>query len=130
MTHDCLLPTLRALECALHDPRTRHDRQRLSELLHPDFHELGRSGTAYTRSEMMARLLEQDQDVKLHTQDFVVHALAPSIVLLTYRSAHVSASGAVTLPTNRSSIWQLTPSGWTIVFHQGTPTEVFTPESP
>ena len=48
-----LLEELSSLETELHKDETRHDRQRMETLLHPDFIEFGRSGTRYTRAEIL-----------------------------------------------------------------------------
>ena len=48
-----LLEELRSLETELHKDETRHDRQRMETLLHPDFIEFGRSGTRYTRADIL-----------------------------------------------------------------------------
>ncbi|HTA64125.1 MAG TPA: nuclear transport factor 2 family protein [Xanthomonadaceae bacterium] len=131
MAHDSILSTLRALECELHESGTRHDRQRLVELLHPDFHEFGRSGASYTRADILEHLLaEPEPGQQVHAQDFVVRELAASAFLLTYRSATVAASGILERHANRSSVWRLGPSGWQVVFHQGTPADAFAREQP
>ena len=40
---------LQALEAELHHPGVRCSRERLEQSLHPDFHEVGRSGRQYSR---------------------------------------------------------------------------------
>jgi hypothetical protein len=58
-------------------------------------------------------------------RDFVLEPLAEGCALLTYRSASITADGTLERHTNRSSVWQLTPEGWKMLFHQGTPTTPF-----
>jgi len=125
MPNESILSTLRALECELHQPKARRDRQRLVELLHPDFHEFGRSGATYTQADILERLPAEFGPDQVHAQEFVVRELAPSVFLLTYRSAAIAASGILDRHANRSSVWRLGPSGWQVVFHQGTPTDAF-----
>ncbi|MBD1875457.1 DUF4440 domain-containing protein [Nodosilinea sp. FACHB-131] len=125
MTQMSLLAILRELECELHQPQCRADRERLEQLLAIDFREFGRSGASYTRNDILARLPLETEAPQIHAQDFAVHELADSIVLLTYRSAHRSLSGELFRHTNRSSIWRLGSTGWQMVFHQGTPTDSF-----
>jgi hypothetical protein len=120
-----LLATLRELECELHQPECRRNRERLAQLLAPDFKEFGRSGATYTRDDELMSLPSEPELPQVHAQDFVVNDLSDSIALLTYRSAHVNASGELFRHTNRSSIWRLDSSGWQMVFHQGTPTAPF-----
>lgn len=120
-----LLTTLRDLECELHQPECRGNRERLEQLLAPDFREFGRSGASYTRDDTLATLPLETEKPQTHAQDFVVHELSDSIVLLTYRAAHLDPSGELFRHTNRSSIWRLDSAGWQMVFHQGTPTAPF-----
>lgn len=120
-----LLATLRELECELHQPECRSNRERLAQLLAPDFREFGRSGTIYTRDYELMSLPNEPEPPLIHAQDFAVRQLSDSIALLTYRSAHVKPSGELFRHTNRSSIWRLDSSGWQMVFHQGTPTGSF-----
>lgn len=129
MDHRSLLSTLCELERELHQPQCRGDRERLVQLLAPEFREFGRSGATYRRDDMLLRLPAETETPEIHAQDFAAHKLSDSIVLLTYRSAHVSSSGELFRHTNRSSIWCLGSSGWQMVFHQGTPTAAFDPEA-
>ena len=109
MSHDdlSLLDTLRALEVELHHPGVRSSAERLSQLLHPDFHEVGRSGRQYDR-ETIIRWLR-------------VAPIAPDAALLTYRSAHRQQDGSLAHHTLRSSLWLKTSQGWQMRYHQGTP---------
>lgn len=127
MEDESLLPTLRALECELHQPKCRSDRERLAQLLAPDFREFGRSGRFYSRDDTLALLPTETEASPTHAQDFAIQLLSDTIALLTYRSAYVSPSGELFRHTNRSSIWQLNPIGWQMIFHQGTPTDPFDP---
>jgi hypothetical protein len=120
-----LLSMLRELECKLHQPECRRSQERLAQLLAPDFREFGRSGAIYTRDRTLMSLPTDPEPPQIHAQNFVVNPLSDSIALLTYQSAHVNPSGELFRHTNRSSIWRLDPSGWQIVFHQGTPTDPF-----
>ena len=125
MKNVSLLSTLRELECELHQPGCRRDRERLAQLLAPDFREFGRSGATYTRDYELMSLLSDAEPPQIHAQDFAVNQLSDSIALLTYRLAHVNPSGELFRHANRSSIWRLESSGWRMVFHQGTPTTPF-----
>jgi hypothetical protein len=48
-----LLEELRSLETELHTTEARRNWQRMEMLLHPDFVEFGRSGTRYTRADIL-----------------------------------------------------------------------------
>lgn len=117
-----LLDTLRSLEAELHHPGVRCSHERLEQLLHPDFHEVGRSGRRYTRETVVAFLAAQADPPEVQADAYALTALAEDCALLTYRSAHRSDAGLV-LPALRSSIWRRTPAGWQLFYHQGTPTE-------
>ena len=116
-----VLAILRELECELHEPTTRGSRERLTQLLHSSFREFGRSGAVVSQPEVIAHLIAETQHPKVLAQGFTVLELAPSVVLLTYQSAHVTPSGQLERHTNRASIWRLEACGWQMVFHQGTP---------
>lgn len=115
-----LLEELAALEAELHHPGVRCSRERLEALLHPDFHEVGRSGTPYTRETVIRHLLQADPPDVL-AEGYRLQPLAPGVALLTYRSAHRQPGGPPALPALRSSVWVRTGGGWQLLYHQGTP---------
>lgn len=125
MSPESVLLTLQALERELQQLETRGSRERLTQLLHTQFLEFGRSGAVYTQAQVIEQLLANPTPAKVHMQGFAMIELAPSVVLLTYQSAQIAFSGSLERHTNRSSIWRLEASGWQIVFHQRTPTEPF-----
>lgn len=115
-----LLATLQALEVELHHPGVRCDAQRLEALLHPDFHEVGRSGRQYDRPTIVRFLAAQETQPAVEPGAFKVDELAPGVALLTYRSAHREADGTLVHHTLRSSLWLRTAQGWQMRYHQGT----------
>ena len=120
-----LLKTLQSLEMALHRPEVRSNRAELDRLLHPAFREFGRSGGIYERAEVLAEFADQPPAYAVWAQDFHVLPLSAGLALLTYRSAHLTGEGGLEHCAIRSSLWQLTPTGWRLLFHQGTPTGTF-----
>lgn len=116
-----LLQQLRALEVELHHPGVRCGRERLLQLLHPEFHEVGRSGRAYDRETVIRYLLEQTSQPVVASDDFALAELAPRVALLTYHSAHVDPGQGRVRCTLRSSLWVRTDAGWLLRYHQGTP---------
>jgi hypothetical protein len=118
-----LMTTLQALEVELHHPGVRCCAQRLVQLLHPDFHEVGRSGRAYDRPTIVAYLAAQTHSPDVVPDHFSVSPLAPGVALLNYRSAHRQADGSLFMHTLRSSLWLDTGAGWQLRYHQGTPAE-------
>lgn len=114
---------LHALEVELHKPAARNVAERLNALLHQDFRELGRSGGAYAKAEILSRLPAEVQHAVVVVADsFEERAIGEFVALLTYRSAHQQADGTLDAFTLRSSVWERTTLGWQMSFHQGTPT--------
>lgn len=118
---NALLATLQALEVELHHPGVRCDAQRLDQLLHPEFHEVGRSGRPYDRATVVRFLGEQVAFPPVISDDFALQALGPGIALLSYRSALRRPDATLENHTLRSSVWVLHGALWQLIYHQGTP---------
>ncbi len=118
-----LLEELRALETEMHVTETRRNRHRMEALLHPEFVEFGRSGTRYSRADILNEFGPNSGLPAIHSENFNVTVLAEGVALLTYLSAHVDARGKLHKCTLRSSVWVRTDAGWQMRFHQGTPAE-------
>lgn len=115
-----LLQELQALEVELHHPGVRCTRERLNELLHPQFHEVGRSGRAYNRETIVNFLAKQKTQPAVVSEKFTVAELGPGVALLTYRSAHLENDTILVNHTLRSSVWVKTNAAWQLRYHQGT----------
>jgi hypothetical protein len=102
------------LESALIDPTVRRSQDRLEALLHPDFIELGSSGSVYDR-EMIVEMMSQEVSGEVIIRDFETRNISENTVLVTYRSIGQSGDEA-----RRSSLWVKGDDGWRIHFHQGT----------
>lgn len=118
-----LLQELQSLEVELHHPGVRCNRERLEQLLHPEFHEVGRSGRTYGRESIVNHLAAQQTQPVVVSDSFAVSQLAPGVALLTYRSAHVESEGKLVHHTLRSSVWLKASAGWQMRYHQGTPAQ-------
>jgi hypothetical protein len=116
---------VKQLEAELHQHMVRSDAERVSKLLHKSFVECGRSGRFYKRNEILEELSKEEPEVTVWAQDFVAEEVSDGIILLTYKSAHINTEGELSSHTFRSSLWQQTPHGWQVRFHQGTPTGAF-----
>ena len=114
------LQLIQGLEVELHHPGVRCDRERLEQLLHPEFHEVGRSGRKYSRETIVEYMSSQAAQPAVVSEAFALSELGPGVVLLTYRSAHVEAGEVLAHHTHRSSIWVETTVGWQLRYHQGT----------
>ena len=117
---NALLSELQALEVELHHPGVGCSRERLEQLLHPAFHEVGRSGSAYTRETVINYLASQYSQPVVVSDSFALSELGPGIALLTYRSAHLEPGNLLTNHTLRSSVWLSAAGGWRLRYHQGT----------
>ncbi|WP_043624867.1 nuclear transport factor 2 family protein [Nonomuraea candida] len=104
-------------ELRLLDPEVRSSAELMAGLLHPEFREIGASGRLWSRSEIIADLVESSRpsDEPIGASDLAGLLLTPDVVHLTY----VSDSGG--RRARRSSIWVRTEAGWRLYFHQGTP---------
>ncbi|NDY93369.1 nuclear transport factor 2 family protein [Ideonella livida] len=116
-----LTPLLAGLEAELHHPGAACSRERLEALLHPDFHEVGRSGLPYDRATVLDFLARQGGDPQVRAWGHAAHRLAPHAALLTFCSARVSAQGELSHAARRLSVWRQDASGWRLFYHQGTP---------
>jgi hypothetical protein len=119
-----LLEHLRVLEIELHRLETRQNRNRLERLLHPDFVEFARSGRRYSRGDVLVEFSGFGAALEpVHVEQFELAELGPGAALLTYLSAHKTATGEFYRRTLRSSLWLETETGWRMRFHQGTPAD-------
>jgi hypothetical protein len=116
-----LLDHLRVLEAELHHPGSARSRERLEQLLHPRFHEVGKSGRRYTREGVIAHLSSLAERPDVVADEYAVHVLVDGCALLTYRSSEPAPEGGGRVVALRSSIWLRTPAGWQLYHHQGTP---------
>ncbi len=113
-----VLAELVALEPIFHRPEfgtTRADYERMTA---EDFWEVGASGRRYSRAHVQDVLEQRAADPakeELEASEFCCRRLAGEVYLVTYTLVQNR-----TRKTRRSTIWQRTPSGWQIVFHQGT----------
>ena len=92
----------------------------MDELLHHDFREIGRSGIEHDRETIIAEFATGGELPRIDAWGFRLSILSETVSLLTYRTAHLSASGERSRITLRSSLWIRTDSGWKLRFHQGT----------
>lgn len=105
---------VKAAEVALLTSAIRRDPDRLLDLLHEDFVEIGRSGRLWTRDEIVASLSAEDDRPDPDTDEWAFADLADGLVLLTYRIRRESGE------SRHSSIWDLRSGDPKLRFHQGT----------
>lgn len=108
---------VKALEEKLLSIEVRRSKAALESLLADDFIEIGRSGRAYNKAQVIEALLRGSASLAPTFSEFKVHMLADGLFLATY----FSVNKVNNLASRRSSIWRKTGNSWQMVFHQGTP---------
>jgi len=109
------------LEQRLLQPKVRRSKHDLVILLADDFVEYGSSGRVFHKQQVVEDL-PHAPSVQMTLQDFHAKALAPDVVLTTFRVVKKNEAGAEKIHSLRSSIWKFIDGRWQMVFHQGTPT--------
>ena len=107
------------LEGALHLREVRASAEQLMELLDDDFHELGVSGTVWTRAAIVDALRDEAFS-KRTMSDFRVLRMASDVALVTYRAHREAIAERPAADSLRSSLWKRRQGRWRMVFHQGT----------
>ncbi len=116
---ESILEELIAREPIFHRPEHGTTRADFENMILPGFWEIGASGNIYTRDYVLAELerrhqTQSPQEDVWETSNFHCRKLAQDVYLLTYSLLQGERR------TRRSTIWQQTPTGWKIIFHQGT----------
>ena len=107
---------IKKLEEKLLSNEVRNSEEELNRLLADDFLEYGKSGSVYTRKNVIEALLQEENKIIITLFDFEVKLLAENVMLALYKTK--TSNNKVVL---RSSIWKKHITlGWQIVFHQGT----------
>ncbi len=113
-----VLSELSSLEPIFHRPDLGSLRSDFEQMTTEDFWETGASGRRYSR-KFVLDVLEERASVPppdvWETSDLHCRRLGEDTYLLTYTLLQEKAR-----LTRRSTIWQSTPRGWKIVYHQGT----------
>jgi hypothetical protein len=121
MDSKLLLNQLQDLEIELHQFEVRNDKNRLNELFHESFIEIGRYGKTRHKSEILANLGKEAIAGAIWSQDYDIEVLSDELSLLMYKSAMMDEEGNLSIHTFRSSLWQKVTGSWRIRFHQWTP---------
>lgn len=107
-----------ALERSLLQPAVRASAAELDALLADEFREIGASGRAFGKDEVLARLPEES-GVAFTVAEMNVQLLGSDHALVTYRATR--RAGGVDQASWRSSLWRREATGWRMLYHQGTP---------
>ena len=120
---DDLLAELTALETELHHPGATCTRTRLERLLHPDFHEVGRSRKRYTLQVVIDFLADRTSLPQVVAYDHRLERLADDVALLHFASLETQPDGTHRQAARRVSVWRRTALGRQLHYHQGTPAQ-------
>lgn len=113
-------------EIALHQYEVRQNKADITRLLHPEFREVGESGTSYDFQSINTMMEEGDaSNGYIYSQDFECINLEESVQMLLYKSASVNELGIKSHFAKRVSIWVLNGEQWQLKYHQGTPCDLF-----
>ena len=113
-----VLAELSAREPIFHRPEFGNTRADFERMTAEDFWETGASGRRYSRRDVLDLLEERHSkphDDVWETSGFECRPVGGDTYLLTYTLLQNH-----TRLTRRSTIWERSPDGWKIVYHQGT----------
>jgi len=120
-TDPVLLPVLaelRGREPIFHTPEFGTTRADFEKATAPDYWEASASGRRYSRDFVLRTLDEHPpvnaDSVGWESYDHALRRLGPDTYLITYTLRQIERL------TRRATIWQSTPQGWRILYHQGT----------
>ena len=114
---DAILKELSAREPIFHRRELGTGRDDLLAMTDHDFWEIGASGKAYSREFVIEMLMERyktPESDDWSCQDFAVRCLGQDLYQLNYVLNQPGRR------TRRTTLWRRAPTGWKIVFHQGT----------
>ncbi len=109
--------SLRKLEPVFHTPATLPPSVKPTDLLAPEFFEVGASGRRYARDEVigvMADRVTRGEPELLEPVDFACTRVTQDVFLATYRLRQKERW------TWRNSLWRREGGAWKLVYHQGT----------
>lgn len=110
---------LQKLEEQLLQAAFRKTPEKIAALLADEFIEIGKTGQIYNKQQVIESLAIE-APITQSLMDFRVLALAPDVVLVTYKISQQKLSETNSIYSLRSSIWKLMDNRWQLVFHQGT----------
>jgi hypothetical protein len=113
-----ILDELRPLEPIFHTPDFGLEPADFERRTAPDYWEVGASGRRYSRDFILQTLFDSPPvdaaTLRWRASGHALRQLSPDTYLLTYSLRQSERL------TRRSTLWQRTPTGWQILFHQGT----------
>ena len=102
-------------ERSLHDPAVRSDRNRLEDLLHPDYVEFSSTGRLWSRAAVIDALTNRPGSVAaVSVLDMGAHQVTPDTVIVTSVTQHGLRRSV------RNTVWILQSGEWRMRLHQAT----------
>ncbi|MDH5231458.1 MAG: DUF4440 domain-containing protein [Gammaproteobacteria bacterium] len=111
--------TIFQLEERLLLPEVRKNRDRINQLLAPEFEELGSNGKLNSRDAVLDWLLNHELDTRWQLSQFRIRQLTSDIVLAIYHAKKIQIDSAQSHGSMRSSLWRCVNNEWKMIFHQG-----------
>ena len=105
-------------EQALLTEAVRASREALDALLADDFMEIASTGVSFGKAAVVDRLPQEAGSVAFECKEFTERPVADGVVVVTYRATVVR--NGIRTASMRASLWRREPTGWRMVFHQGT----------
>ena len=105
-------------EQALLTEAVRTSREALDTLLADDFMEIASTGVSFGKAAVLDRLPQEAGSVAFEGTGFTERPVADGVVVVTYRATVVR--NGIRTASMRASLWRREPTGWRMVFHQGT----------
>jgi hypothetical protein len=113
-----ILDELRPLEPIFHTAAFGLEPADFDRRMAPDYWEVGASGRRYSRDFILQMLADAPPvdatTARWRASGHALRRLSPETYLLTYSLRQGERL------TRRATLWQSTPHGWIILFHQGT----------
>ena len=114
--HDQIL----RMEEALTSPEVRASELALSNILHPEFKEIGKSGRTFDFNDIIQDVMKDQSGSTYIIANFHVSEIADGVALATYQIPARTIEGREYPSSMRSSLWTKVDGIWLLRFHQGT----------
>lgn len=103
-------------EQRLLEPEVRRDPAAVCELLDDDFTEIGQTGVAWTRAEVMTALVSgsANADDDIEASGWTVREVGPELALVGFETRR----GGILV--QRTTLWRRRDGAWRAVAHHGT----------
>jgi hypothetical protein len=112
-----ILGELQALEPIFHSAHADATPEQLEQYVSPQFWEVGASGNRYSRDfalDVLKNRQALSEEIHWRATDWCIAEAGENNYLLTYTLIQSSRV------TRRLSVWRLSPTGWQVIYHQGT----------